>query len=161
MLLGVLAAATACTIPDTTATVLVEGPDRAAFASVSPFLEGACGTLYCHGAPERPMRIEGFDGLRRSPTDTPGGNPTTPAEVEANYEAVCGLEPEVMQEVVAGAQPPDALLLVQKPRDETHHKGGAVIQKGDDGDECLVSWLEGHTDAAACSRAASMWRRQP
>lgn len=156
-----LTATSACAIPDPAATTLVTCPDRASFTAVSPFLESGCGTLYCHGAPARPLRIEGFSGLRRDPADRPGGNPTTTAEVDDNYRAVCALEPEIMGEVVAAQSPPDALLLVQKPRNETHHKAGVIVKAGDDGDTCLTSWLEGHVDAGACSRAAALWRLAP
>jgi hypothetical protein len=141
--------------------VVVTCPDRASFADVSPFLESGCGTLYCHGAPARPLRIQGFAGLRLDPADRPGGNPTTAAEVDANYRAVCGLEPEIMSEVVARTSPPDALLLLQKPRNESHHKAGVIIEKGDDGDTCLTSWLDDTTDAGACQRAAALWRISP
>lgn len=158
--LGLLVAAPACAIPDPSATVLLACPDRSSFAAVSPFLEVGCGTLYCHGAPARPLRIQGFSGLRLDPADRPGGDPTTVAEVDANYRSVCGLEPEIMSEVVARQSPPDALLLLQKPRAETHHKGGAIVTTGDDGDTCLARWLEGQADASACQRAAAA-RQQP
>ena len=124
------------------------------FTAVSPFMESGCGTIDCHGAPSRPLRVMGYDGLRLSPTDHPGGTPTTALEVDASWRSVCGLEPELISEVTAGQLPPDQLLLLQKPRLETHHKGNAVIVAGDDGDTCLSTWLTGKVDAAACGRAA-------
>jgi hypothetical protein len=93
--------------------------------------------------------------LRLSPTDLPGGNPTTVAEVDANYVSVCGLEPEIMSAVTAKLDPPDALLMIQKPRGETRHKGGTVTVQGDDGDTCDTSWLSGSVAASACSAAAA------
>jgi hypothetical protein len=156
-----LTATSACAIPDPAATTVLSCPDRASFTAVSPFLESGCGTLYCHGAPARPLRIEGFAGLRRDAADRPGQNPTTVAEVDDNYRAVCALEPEIMNEVVARQGLPDDLLLIQKPRAETHHKAGAIVKAGDDGDTCLTSWLEGPVDAGACSRAAALWRLAP
>jgi hypothetical protein len=159
--LGLLVAAPACTLPDAAATVPVVCPDRASFTAVSPFLEAGCGTLYCHGAPARPLRLHGFSGLRLDAADLPGGNPTTLAEVDANYRAVCGLEPEIMTEVVAGQLAPDGLLLIQKARAETHHKGNAIVKAGDDGDACLSTWLEGKVDASACQRAAAAHQEAP
>ena len=146
--------ATGCAFPDTSATVTATCPDRPSFSSVSPFLEAGCGTVDCHGAPSRPLRVMGYNGLRLSPTDHPGGNPTTVAEVDANWRSVCGLEPELITPVTEGLASPDTLLLLQKPLLQTHHKGNAVIVQGDDGTTCLTSWLTGHVDAAACQRAA-------
>ncbi len=147
--------AVGCAIPDPSATFVAVCPDRASFTGVSSFLEVGCGTIDCHGTPWRPLRIMGYAGLRLSPTDVPGGNPTTPAEVAANWQSVCGLQPELMTQVVEGQLDPDGLLLLQKPLLQTHHKGGAVIVTGDDGDTCITSWLSGHVDAAACARAAA------
>ncbi len=144
-----------CVIPDPDATVDAVCPDRAQFTSVSPFLETGCGTLDCHGQPSRPLRIYGSIGLRLSPTDLPGGNPTTVAEVAANYVSVCGLEPEIMSAVTTKVDTPDALLMIQKPRGETKHKGGTVTVKGDDGDTCETSWLLGSVEAGACTAAAA------
>ena len=144
-----------CVIPDPGATVDATCPDRAEFASVSPFLETGCGTIDCHGTPWRPLRIYGYNGLRLSPTDVPGGNPTTTAEVAANYVSVCGLEPEIMSAVTTKADTPDALLMIQKPRGETKHKGGTITVTGDEGDTCETSWLLGSVEASACSAAAA------
>ena len=131
-------------------------PSREAFTpSVSPFLETGCGTVDCHGQPSRPLRIMGYYGLRLSSADVPGGNPTTVAGVDQNWTAVCGIQPELITQVVEGQASPDTLLLLMKPLNETHHKGGAVITKGDDGDTCLTSWLEGDVNASACTTAAA------
>jgi len=80
-------------------------PDPVQFKDqgVSKFLERRCGTLDCHGKPERPLRIYGERGLRL-PNDaglrpTQGG--TSNEEVVANYRSVVGLEPELMSRVVA------------------------------------------------------------
>ncbi len=159
--LGLARGALGCAIPDSSATVTVACPSRASFTPVSPFLENGCGTIDCHGAPSRPLRIMGYAGLRLSPTDVPGGNPTTPAEVTANWESVCGLEPELMTEVTEGQLSPDGLLLLQKPLLQTHHKGNQVIFPGDDGDTCLTTWLTGDVDAAACARAAAAQQQAP
>jgi hypothetical protein len=155
--LGLLViAGTRCALPDTAATVVAMCPDRASFTNVSPFLEAGCGTVDCHGAPSRPLRIMGQYGLRLLPTDHPGdNNPTTMAEIDENYESVCGLQPEQMTAVTEGLASPDTLLLLQKPLGATHHKGNTVIVEGDDGYRCIAGWLEGKVDAAACKRAAA------
>lgn len=147
-----------CALPDRDATLAVEGPDRAAFTAVSPFLENGCGTLDCHGARPRPLRVYGFNGLRLDPGDRPGDRPTTPAEVDATWTSVCGLQPEATVSVLHGAAAPDALMLVQKARAGESHKGGAVVQAGDDGDRCMTSWLAGDVDPDACARAAAAQR---
>jgi hypothetical protein len=89
----------------------------------------------------------GSYGLRLSPSDYPGGYPgipTTDAERDANFEAVCGLQPELMTEVVMGQAAPGSMLLLMKPLNETHHKGNTVILPGSDGETCLTSWLSGN-----------------
>jgi hypothetical protein len=153
--LALIRGAAGCAFPDTSATVVAICPSRASFTPVSPFLENGCGTIDCHGTPARPLRIMGYTGLRLDPSDVPGGNPTTVAEVDANWESVCGLEPELMTEVTEGQLSPDALLLLQKPLLQTHHKGNQIIVEGDDGYTCLTSWLTGQVDAVACARAAA------
>jgi hypothetical protein len=156
LLLAVAAGAARCALPDPNATVQGACPSRDAFNAVSPFLEDGCGTPDCHGQPSRPLRIFGYYGLRLSPSNYPGDSTTpdtTPAEVDANFEAVCGLQPELMTEVVMGQAAPGSLLLLMKPLDETNHKGGAVILPGSDGETCLTSWLSGAVDAGACQRA--------
>lgn len=164
-------------------------PDPVQFKeqSVSKFLERRCGTLDCHGRPERPLRLYGERGLRL-PNDaglrpTQGG--TSNEEVVANYRAVVGLEPEVMSRVVAAhaqgscalpGEPQDIpcerrLLLIAKPLScnlnssigcngtatGVEHKGGAVIRPNDDGYTCLLSWLEGSANGTACETAANAY----
>jgi hypothetical protein len=157
----VLCGAVRCALPDTSATTQAVCPSRAQFTSVSPFLEDGCGTIDCHGQPSRPLRIMGYNGLRLNPSDVSGGNPTTVAEVDANWEAVCGLQPELITEVVMGQASPGSMLLLQKPLGETNHKGGIVIVQGDDGDDCLTTWLQDNVDAAACAAAAAAQEVQP
>jgi hypothetical protein len=148
-----------CEIPDSSATVVTSCPDRAGFTNVSSFMAVGCGTIDCHGTPPRPLIVTGYAGLRLATSDVPGGNPTTQAEVDTTWHSVCGLEPELMNQVTAGQQPPDALLVLQKPLLQTNHKGGAVIAPGDDGWTCLTTWIEGHADATACEAAAASQER--
>lgn len=137
-------------------TVSVERPDDASFQQVSAYMEQSCGTLDCHGQPSRPMRIYGYRGMRLSTADTPVKNdrPTTPEEVHANYDSVCGLEPEALSLVVQHELSAEELLVVKKSRGEIHHKGYEVVTAGSPADVCLVSWLSGAVDAAACAKAA-------
>ncbi len=126
------------------------------FHIVSQVLERRCGTLDCHGVTERPMRIYGRTGLRL-PDNSQGGDyvvggmvETTDAEVNANYLAACGLEPERMANVVARKAEITTLTLVRKPRLQESHKGGMVLPEGSSGDKCLTSWIAGKVNDAAC-----------
>ena len=65
-----------------------------------------------------------------------------------------GLEPELMNEVVAGGGMSPALLtFYRKPTGIEHHKGGVLIASGDDQDNCILSWLAGSVDKTACAAA--------
>ncbi len=141
--------------------------------NVSPYLERRCGMLDCHGQPTRSLRIYGQLGLRIPPVDPPppappltdaekkpyvsGGIETTAAELDANFAAVCNLDPEAMQDVVEKlGSPADKLLLVQKARGLERHKGGKVVNPQDEGDRCILDWLKFRDDAtvgASCAAA--------
>jgi hypothetical protein len=135
------------------------GSERA-FGPVADFLGHRCGTLDCHGTPERSLRIWSCEGMRLEPIDVSicsrakGGRRTTPAEHQATYRSVVGLEPTVMSVVVAsrGAEL-ELLTLMRKARGFDAHKGGALIVPGDDQDVCLTSWLSGRTNLRACGNA--------
>ncbi len=132
------------------------GADGGATAGVSAVLEKRCGTLDCHGQMGRPLRIFGLYGLRlisQDAANVPGQQPTTQTEYVANYQSVLGLQPELMTEVVQGNAPPTDLLLLRKPLQLERHKGGAVINQGDDAYTCLLSWLGGNMVAQACANA--------
>lgn len=141
-----------CSTPDTGARVDPIGPDRASFEPVTKMLVRRCGTLDCHGTPYRNLRLYGYGGLRLDPAFVPDRDLTV-AEVDANYDAVIGLEPSIMRDVVAdkGAAP-ERLTLVRKARGTEEHKGKGVIAVGDDADRCLISWLGSATDVDACTR---------
>lgn len=144
----------ACSAPDGSRRVEVVTPDPAQFAPVSEYLDHRCGSLDCHGAVGRNLRLVGYYGLRLSPNDTPGGRPTTQPETEANFRSVTALEPEILAKVVNdGGAHPERLTLVRKARGTENHKGGALVQVGDDQDTCLNSWLAGTVDDGACARA--------
>ncbi len=142
-----------CVGSDADKTVVASCPDGAAFAMVSPVLEASCGSLDCHGAPGRPLRVYGQNGWRLLEGDISGGAPTRPEEREATLRSLCGLEPALIREVVEGREGAEQLLVVKKPRAEERHKGGQVFEVGEAGDLCLVSWLSGEVDESACAMA--------
>lgn len=125
-------------------------PDKDVFTKhVSPYLERRCGMLDCHGQPKRNLRIYGKLGLRHPnepdgmTKNVSGGAATTQAELDANFAAICNLEPELMQDVFEkfGASA-EKLLLVTKARGLERHKGGKVVNAQDEGDRCIVDWLK-------------------
>lgn len=145
-------------------------PDQAVFQSaVSPYLERRCGTLDCHGASARPLRLYGRYGLRfhaqtGSPVtpacvdeapNVPGGVATTPCELEANYFSVCNVDSAKMDEIAQNANIADESLLITKARATEKHKGGKVVNEADDpGNDCLLGWLAGG-DAAKVEQACA------
>ncbi len=154
---GVIAA---CSTPATDGRFVETVPDRATFEPVAKMLVDRCGTLDCHGTTFRNLRLYGSEGLRFEKDASPNllpGYATTQAEIEQDYQSVVGLEPEIMSQVVSqrGAAP-ERLTLIRKGRGQEDHKGGSLMAVGDDRDTCLVSWLAGKTDTAACVRAAPL-----
>jgi hypothetical protein len=157
---------TSCSIPDASRVTTVggpNGPNEDLYKQyVDPYLARRCATLDCHGQVGRPLRLYSQLGLRQSdagvidPIDVTGfrGEPTTDAEKHANYEAVVGLQPEVMAQVAAdlGAGS-DRLLLLLKPQMLIPHKGGKIINQGQGNDndtdpttlgyDCINTWLGG------------------
>lgn len=148
----------ACSIPSPDARVSEQTPDSASFPPVAAMLIQACGTLDCHGTPGRNLRLYGDTGLRYSAADIPSVLiPTTADEVAQDFESVIGLEPETMSQVVAsGGADPERLTFYRKARGLESHKGGAVIVQGDPRDVCITTWLQGQTDAAACTAALAL-----
>jgi hypothetical protein len=159
-LLAALPLLAACSAVDPTAYDHVKGPafgDQGdAFRPISAVVERRCGTIDCHGAAARPMRIYGQYGTRKpvdqpDPGYYPGGlTPTSEDELLDNYRSMCGLEPEILARVVAKKEEVESLTLVRKPRLLEKHKGGLVWNKGDDGDTCVVNWLNGKADTTSC-----------
>ena len=169
---GVLVAAcaglvTSCSIPDASRITTVggtTGPNEELYATyVDPYLARRCATLDCHGQVGRPLRLYSQLGLRQSDagvaspgeiTGFRGGIPTTDAEKLANYQAIVGLQPEVMAQVVSDlGDKPERLLLLLKPLNLIPHKGGDIMNQGtlqaSDTDaptlgyDCVVDWLQG------------------
>jgi hypothetical protein len=111
--------------------------------AVSPYLERRCGTLDCHGQTTRPMRIYGQFGLRHpDESNFSGGAASTLLEQDANWAAVCNVDPEPMQKVTQDrGLSADKLLLVHKARGLERHKGGKIVNEQDAGDRCILGWL--------------------
>jgi hypothetical protein len=130
-----------------------------AWGPVSDFLNHRCGSLDCHGRPERNLQIWGCQGMRLLSTDVSicsrakGGRRTTPEEHTATYRSLVGLEPAIMSAVVEGRGSPELLTFVRKARGSEAHKGGALMAPGDAQDLCITSWLSGQTNLKACSDA--------
>lgn len=133
-------------------------------AGVSAVLERRCGSIDCHGAESRNMRIYSGQGLRL-PLDgsVSGGGDTTLDEITANYQSMMDLEPEATNTFLASGGDPNQLLIVKKPLALERHKGGQVMRKGDDTERCLTTWLSATPldpiDTNACT-AAQVYPRE-
>jgi len=151
----------ACSTPDSDARVDPvgpTGPDRASFDYVAPVLARRCGSIDCHGSRFRNLRIYGFGGTRLDPTHRPDlPEFVTPAEINATYESVIGLEPEIIRAVAsAGGAGAERLSLVRKGRGDEDHKGDRRITPGDDSDICILSWLAGNVRKDECNKAGCL-----
>ena len=149
--ISVALACAACADPD--ATVNAGAFDRAEFDFVSPVLMARCGSLDCHGGTYRSYRLHGFGGRRLDPADRPDdATAVRPAEVDANYAATLGLEPEITARIADGdIDAIGELTIVRKARGSEEHEGGAPFAPDGAGERCLVSWLAGRVDEAACA----------
>lgn len=102
-------------------------------------------------------------GPTASPSPTPDSLPETKtgavaygtdAEINASYDSVVGLEPEIMRDVVnAKGKDSGRLTFVRKGRGDEAHKGLQRYCAGDSVDRCIQSWLAGAVDEAACFTA--------
>ena len=67
-----------------------------------------------------------------------------------------GAGPAPAARVLAGGDP-YSLLIVKKPLAIEKHKGGQVIRRGDDAENCITSWLKEDPvtpiDQGSCNRA--------
>jgi hypothetical protein len=146
----------ACITADELAITKNNCPSGNDFPIVSQVFERRCGSLDCHGETYRPFRVYGRYGLRKPDSSLGGGDvsggmvETTDAEMEANRESACGLEPERMANVLAGKLEVTDLTLVRKPRLLEAHKGGQVTPKTSPGYACITSWIQGAVDHDAC-----------
>ncbi len=152
-----------CSAVPADARIGIDAPNgsEAQFGPVGDYLDHRCGSIDCHGQMERNLRIWGCEGMRLDPHSLPtcsqlqGGGFTTPAEHQATYRSLVGLEPTVMSEVVDGhGAHPELLTFVRKARGLEAHKGGVLITPGDAQDICITSWLAGNTNTDACTGAS-------
>jgi hypothetical protein len=167
MALGAIAAtvtllASACSsTPSSEDRIILTGPSTADFTAsiggVDAVFERRCGSLDCHGAVGRAMRIYGITGgrLENDAGLSPGAGSTTAAEIAANYHSVVSLEPERMEDVVKNHADPYSLLILKKPLGLEAHKGGPAIAKGDSSETCILSWLQGQTNKTECTNGAA------
>ncbi len=153
---GALAAASGCSSQSPGSRVSQPLlPDTATFPYVGELLVVRCGTLDCHGSLYRNLRVFGDEGLRYAATDSPCvPQRTTATEFRQDYDSIVGLQPEVMNQVMADhGVDPERLDFLAKPLGLQAHKGLVLIHAGDDSYRCITSWLASHTDEAACLRA--------
>lgn len=144
----------ACSGPRDDRTVVSE-PSRVEFASVSPALEAHCGTLDCHGAPARNLRVYGTYGLRLSGSSVTGDGATTSEERDATYQSIVSVEPEVLSVVFhTGGANPARWIVVGKARGVESHVGGQPFPENSPGDRCIVSWIAGAVDEPSCVGAS-------
>lgn len=135
--------------PNSTRMTEILQPDFVTYRDhVDTYLQRRCGTLDCHGQPGRAYRLYGFAGFRLYNEDAglvSGQQPTTPAEVLANYQAAVSLEPEEMSRLIAkqggDQREPKKLLLLRKGLRLERHKGGPAMAEDDAGYKCVVAWL--------------------
>jgi hypothetical protein len=131
--------------------VLLGAPSRDDFSAVSSVLERRCGGLDCHGAPARSLRVFGVYGLRLNGNDVPGGVDTTAAEVDATYDSVVTIDPELLSRIVASSgEGAERWLVLSKGRQREAHEGGARLAPGTPADDCVLSWVSGKLDVDAC-----------
>jgi len=85
----------ACSAPEPSPYAAQALPDEATFGPVAQMLDVRCGSLGCHGAVGRNLRLYGSAGLRLSPSDRPLAPPhpcNTQDEDAQDYMSVVDLE---------------------------------------------------------------------
>jgi hypothetical protein len=154
-LLGLALGVIACNGPSANGVVVGVAPSPDTFPPVSAVLEAHCGTLDCHGAAARNLRVYGIDGLRWDKAGTTGDQSTTMEEIQATYESVVSIQPEVLARITEeGGKRPERWIVLLKGRETEEHKGGRRLVAGDDADRCLTSWLAGAVEQTRCDAAA-------
>jgi hypothetical protein len=147
----VLAVSAACNRHGDGESLVVELPSRDTFSPVSAVLEGRCGSLDCHGAPARNLRIYGVYGLRANGSSVTGNPDTTDEEIGETYSSVTGIDPEGLSRVLAGAEDPSRWIVLSKGTGREAHTGEARLPVGSAGHRCVVSWATGEGDPSSCA----------
>jgi hypothetical protein len=145
--------ACACAVDDGPGRLAADVPDRAAFTGPGKVLVGRCGSLDCHGNPQRNYRLFGYGGGRLDPAHRPDAPDTTAAELAVDYDGTVGVEPERTRAVATGGASVDTMTLIRKARGGEHHKGGLRLIIGSPTDACVVGWLTRAPNDAACAAA--------
>jgi len=146
--------------PPSNARIGVDPPNEGLFPPVADLMAYRCGSLDCHGSPQRNFVIWSCYGLRLDQDAAPGcrdmgGTNTTPEEYDATFRSLVGLEPSVMTEVVqSGGADIDLLTFVRKARGEESHKGGKIWNAGGPEDLCVAQWLADESSTAATCQGA-------
>ena len=164
MWLALAAAGISCTgiVGDASPDFTLLVPPRNGFESVADAMQPSCGTLDCHGQPDRNLRLYGGRGLRLDPVKASKDGDTQPAEYDANYWSVVALEPEILSMVIAdGGRDPERWILIPKGRGTTRHKGGTLMRPDDDLDQCIVEWLKGNILVDRCFAASRIGVDRP
>lgn len=142
--------------------VVLATPPRQGFEQVADAMQPSCGTLDCHGQPDRNLRLYGGRGLRLDPAKGSKDGETEPAEYDANYWSVVAIEPEILSTVTAEAgRDPERWIVIRKGRGTTRHKGGALMKPDDDLDACIVEWIKGNILVDRCFAASRIGVDQP
>jgi hypothetical protein len=121
--------------------------------NVEPVFERRCASLDCHGQTTRGMRLYSEDGLRLANDAgvAAGSGPTSVDEINANYIAIVGLQPELINSLMANhsrtADDVRHLLVLAKPLQLERHKGGPALLLGEPAEECIVVWLLGQMES--------------
>jgi hypothetical protein len=122
--------------------------------NVEPVFERRCASIDCHGQVSAGMRLYSEDGLRLPNSDNlaAGSGPTSVDEINANYIALVGLQPELITSLMAnpGRTADDVrhLLILAKPLQLERHKGGPALLLGEPAEECIEIWLLGQMESA-------------
>jgi hypothetical protein len=146
--------------PPANARIGVDAPSEALWPPVENLLAYRCGSIDCHGSPQRNFVIWSCYGLRLDEDAAPGcrnmgGTNTTPEEYDDTFRSLVGLEPAVMTQVVqSGGADMDLLTFVQKARGEQSHKGGKLWDAGAPEDLCVSQWLAGESSTTATCQGA-------
>lgn len=143
--------------------LVVESADFPSFsAGVDSVFERRCASLDCHGTTARGLRLYSANGLRLANDvgNAPGVGPTTAAEINANYAAIVGLQPEKMNQLLAKsprtADDAYQLLILSKPLGLERHKGGNALSKGEPAEQCIETWLTTKADQALCAKGSAL-----
>ena len=85
-------------------------------------------------------------------TDRRAGDDTTPAEYDATYQSLVGLEPEIMAAVADEARRPRGSPSSANRAAPKSTRAATISAAGDELDRCFTTWLSGSVDRDAAMR---------